>query len=105
MRDLITKDAIGGQQYYSGSAEISFPLGLPDEFDFQGSLFSDFGSAWGVDDPFSNLIDDASPRASVGIGLGWRSPMGPLRFDFASAFLKKDYDKTETFSFNFGTRF
>ncbi|MCH2549415.1 MAG: outer membrane protein assembly factor BamA [Alphaproteobacteria bacterium] len=104
-RDLTTKDAIGGQQYYSGSAEISFPLGLPDEFDFQGSLFSDFGSAWGVDDPFSNLVDDASPRASIGIGLGWLSPMGPLRFDFASALLKKDYDKTETFSFNFGTRF
>ena len=104
-RDLSTDDAIGGNQFYAGTAEVTFPLGLPDEFDIRGSVFSDFGSAWSIEDPFDNLVDDATPRASVGIGLGWVSPFGPLRVDFATAILKEDYDKTQTFSFNFGTRF
>lgn len=104
-RDLLTDDAIGGHQFYAGSAEVTFPLGLPDEFDIKGSVFSDFGASWGIDDPFPNLADDSTPRASLGVGLGWVSPFGPLRVDFASAVLKEDYDKTQTFSFNFGTRF
>ena len=104
-RDLVTGDAIGGHQFYSGTAELTFPLGLPKEVDIKGSVFTDFGSAWGMDDPFSDLVDDANPRASFGIGFGWASPIGPLRFDFANAFMKEDYDKTRTFNFNFGTRF
>lgn len=104
-RDLTTDDAIGGHQFYAGTAELTFPLGLPEEFDIRGSVFSDFGSAWGVDDPFPNLTDDTTPRASLGVGLGWVSPFGPLRVDFAGAVLKESYDKTQVFSFNFGTRF
>ena len=104
-RDLVTGDSIGGHQYYSGTAELTFPLGLPKEFDIKGSIFADFGSAWGIDDPYPNLVDDANPRASFGIGFGWLSPLGPLRFDFANAFMKEAYDKPQTFSFNFGTRF
>lgn len=104
-RDLTTDDAIGAHQFYAGTAEITFPLGLPEEFDVSGSIFSDFGSSWGMDDPFPNLTDDASTRASLGIGFGWVSPFGPLRVDLAGAILKEDYDKTQVFSFNFGTRF
>jgi len=104
-RDLLTDDAIGGHQFYAGTAELTFPFGLPEEFDIRGSLFSDFGSAWGVDDPFPNLTDDTTTRVSLGVGIGWVSPFGPLRVDFASAVLKEDYDKTQLFSFNFGTRF
>ena len=104
-RDLATDDAIGGHQFYAGTAEVTFPLGLPEEFDIRGSVFTDFGSSWGVDDPFPNLADDATPRASLGLGLGWVSPFGPLRVDFAGALLKESYDQTQVFSFNFGTRF
>lgn len=104
-RDLLTDDAIGGHQFYAGTAELTFPFGLPEEFDIRGSVFSDFGSAWGVDDPFPNLTDDTTTRVSLGVGIGWVSPFGPLRIDFASAVLKEDYDKTQLFSFNFGTRF
>lgn len=104
-RDLATDDAIGGQQFYSASAELGFPLGLPDEFDVSGALFTDFGSAWGADDPFPNIADDSSLRSSIGIGLGWGSPVGPVRINLARAWLKEDYDKTEFFSFSFGTRF
>ncbi len=104
-RDLATDDAIGGTQFYRGSVEVGIPLGLPEEFDIRGAVFTDFGSVWGSDDPFPNIADDSTLRGSIGFGLGWASPAGPLRVDFTSALLKEEYDKTEFFSFSFGTRF
>lgn len=104
-RDLRKGDSLGSSNYYRGSAELAFPLGLPDEFDIRGAVFSDVGSAWGIDDPFPDIADDASLRGSVGIGLGWGSPVGPVRINLSRAILKEEYDKTEFFSFSFGTRF
>jgi outer membrane protein insertion porin family len=45
------------------------------------------------------------PRLSVGVGVNWISPFGPLRIDLAKALLKQDGDKTKLFSFNVGTQF
>ena len=45
------------------------------------------------------------PRLSVGIGVNWISPFGPLRIDLAKALLKQDGDQTKLFSFNVGTQF
>lgn len=104
-RDVSTGDSLGGTQFYRASAEVQFPLGLPEEFDIKGSVFSDVGSVWGNNDPFPNIEDSASMRASLGIGLGWVSPAGPIRINLTRALLKEDYDQTEFFSFSFGTRF
>ncbi len=51
------------------------------------------------------LGDSASPRLSVGVGVNWVSPFGPLRIDIAKAILKQEGDDTKFFSFNVGTRF
>ncbi len=104
-RDVGTDDSLGGTQFYVGSAEVTFPLGLPEEFDIKGAIFSDFGTVWGNDDPFPNIEDESSIRASIGVGFGWLSPAGPIRINLTRAVLKEDYDKTEFFSFSFGTRF
>ncbi|OCC25096.1 outer membrane protein assembly factor BamA [Croceicoccus estronivorus] len=45
------------------------------------------------------------PRVSVGIGVNWNSPFGPLRIDFAKVLLKVEGDDTKAFSFNVGTQF
>lgn len=45
------------------------------------------------------------PRLSVGIGVNWVSPFGPLRLDLAHALLKQEGDDTRLFSFNVGTQF
>jgi outer membrane protein insertion porin family len=45
------------------------------------------------------------PRLSIGIGVNWTSPFGPLRLDLAKAILKQDGDETKLFSFNVGTQF
>jgi len=51
------------------------------------------------------VFDTASLRASIGAGIVWQSPFGPLRFEGAYPLLKTDYDKTEYFRFSVGTRF
>ena len=49
--------------------------------------------------------DSAKPRLSVGVGVNWISPFGPLRIDLAKALLSQDGDDTKLFSFNVGTQF
>ncbi|WP_183933888.1 outer membrane protein assembly factor BamA [Sphingomicrobium lutaoense] len=49
--------------------------------------------------------NSASPRLSVGVGVNWVSPFGPLRIDLAKALIKQDGDDTRLFSFNVGTQF
>ena len=51
------------------------------------------------------IRDDLSLRASAGLSIFWRSPMGPIRFDFSRVLAKEDYDRTETFRFSTPTRF
>jgi outer membrane protein insertion porin family len=45
------------------------------------------------------------PRLSIGVGVNWVSPFGPLRLDIAKAILKQEGDETKFFSFNVGTQF
>ena len=51
------------------------------------------------------LGNSAKPRLSIGIGVNWVSPFGPLRIDLAKAILKEEGDETKLFSFNVGTQF
>jgi outer membrane protein insertion porin family len=104
-RDLATDDSLGGNYFYRGSTELSFPVGLPEEMGIKGHLFSDYGSLWDLDDNGVTIANESSLRASVGLGVSWVSPLGPIRVDFASPVLEEDFDKDETFRFDFGTRF
>jgi outer membrane protein insertion porin family len=49
--------------------------------------------------------DSPKPRLSIGIGVNWTSPFGPLRLDLAKAILTQPGDETKLFSFNVGTQF
>ena len=57
--------------------------------------------------PFREFFfgDTPQPRVSIGIGLNWNSPFGPLRLDVAHALLKAEGDDTRLFTFNVGTAF
>ena len=105
-RDRETGDAIGGVWMATGSAQVRFPLGLPEEFGVTGEAFSDFGTVGPTDVFNSSGVEQSSAlRLAVGVGVGWKSPMGPLTLDFGIPLMKQDYDKTEVIKFNFGTRF
>ena len=42
---------------------------------------------------------------SVGVGLIWASPFGPLRFDYAIPITKGQFDRVQEFRFGGGTSF
>ncbi len=51
-------------------------------------------------------MDDGNVvRTSVGVGLIWASPFGPLRFDYAVPLTKGQYDRVQQFKFGGGTSF
>ena len=104
-RDAATGDALGGNFYYVGSTELHFPLGLPKELDFLGNLFLDAGSLTKIDQSGGGINDNSAPRVSVGTGISWGSPMGPIRIDLATPIKRESYDRTQLFRFSFGTRF
>jgi len=51
------------------------------------------------------LGNSIKPRVSVGVGVNWVSPFGPLRLDIAKALVTQEGDDTKLFSFNVGTQF
>jgi outer membrane protein insertion porin family len=104
-RDSETDDRLGGNTYYVGSAELRFPLGLPEELRIFGRTFVDAGSLRTVDVSGPTLDESNGLRVAAGIGLSWLSPLGPLSVNFAQAIKKESKDETEFFMLNFGTRF
>ena len=105
-RDIATGDALGAKMYYTGSVQMDFPLGTPDEFALTGRIFSDFGSSQDVDGARpGEIYDTGTLRSSVGVGVGWESPFGPIGVDISQAITKEDHDKEEMFRLNFGTKF
>ncbi|MDB5461426.1 MAG: bamA [Caulobacteraceae bacterium] len=114
-RDILYGDALGGKFYTTGTIELSFPNGLPEQYGINTALFSDFGTLGILDarakiDPLTglpdpNIKDDLALRASAGITVFWKSPMGPLRFDISQVLKRQSYDRTEQFQFRTSTRF
>ena len=106
-RDAVNKDALGAEWGYSGQAQLDFPLGLPDFFRLTGRVFTDLGSAGGIEEKNpagSSINTTGSLRATVGIGFQWISPFGPVGLDFAIPYIKEEFDRTEIVRFNFGAR-
>lgn len=105
-RDILTDDSLGGNRFYRGSVELTFPLGFDEDLGIAGHAFNDFGALWGIDAAaIPSLVDESSIRAAAGLGVSWRSPFGPVRVDVAQPYVKEDYDSKEAFRFSFGTRF
>ncbi|TPG21514.1 outer membrane protein assembly factor BamA [Sphingomonas koreensis] len=51
------------------------------------------------------LGNSASPRLSIGIGVNWNSPFGPLRIDLAKALLSQPGDDKKLITFNVGAQY
>jgi outer membrane protein insertion porin family len=116
-------DALGGTKYWGVSAELQMPFWfLPKEVGLKGAVYADAGSLWDYQGPTSwtatgevnsptcptcgMQYDDSNIiRTSVGVGLIWQSPFGPLRFDYAVPLSKGKYDIVQQFKFGGGTSF
>ncbi len=130
---LSTRDALGGTKYWGASVELQMPFWfMPKEVGLKGAVYADAGSLWGYQGPTSYALtneinapgcvrstsstspgtcaglqfDDTNVvRSSVGVGLIWQSPFGPLRFDYAVPITKGQYDRVQEFRFGGGTTF
>jgi outer membrane protein insertion porin family len=107
-------DALGGEAFAIGSAELTVPTFIPQQYGIRASIFTDVGTLGILDDkiktgsdgrPIPGIFDDLSLRASAGLSVFWRSPMGPIRFDFSQILQREEYDRVETFRFSQTTRF
>ena len=104
--DLATATHLGGQTYFKASAEVQFPLPLlPESLGLRGAFFADAASL------HTNSLEAGAAslgsewRASVGAGITWASPFGPLRVDYAIPVVKSPTDKVREFSFGVSTKF
>jgi outer membrane protein insertion porin family len=113
-----TNDALGGSLYWAATVEFQTPMFFaPKDFGMKIALFADAGQLLDYVGPTSWLTGPGATgetltatgngniRSSVGVGLIWDSPFGPLRFDLAYALTKEPYDHTQIFRFGGGTRF
>jgi outer membrane protein insertion porin family len=117
-------DALGGTYYWGASLELQTPLYfLPKDAGVKLAAFADAGSLWNYVGPttfpatgeiISGSICSTPPcpvdnamhiRSSVGVGLIWDSPFGPLRFDYSFPMTKEPYDRVQQFRFGGGTKF
>ncbi len=127
-------NAVGGTTYIGATAEVQFPIfGIPREFGLRGAVFADAGTLFGyrgkkvLDVNGDGLInggagcvtglaqsecldvrDENQIRSSVGVGLLWASPLGPIRFDYAQALSYvrgSGGDRKQAFRFSGGARF
>jgi len=119
-------DALGGTKYWGASAELQMPFWfLPKEVGLKGAVYADAGSLFDYQGPTQNVLTgevnglvNGNPckcgmvfdnsnvvRTSVGVGLIWASPFGPLRFDYAVPITKGAYDRVQQFKFGGGTSF
>jgi outer membrane protein insertion porin family len=109
-RDLTStyKDALGGTHFVRGSVNLAMPVPVSPEFGFKAHLFTDAGMLGKADQTLiagNPITNDQSLHMSVGIGLTWDSPFGPIRLDYAEPVMKKSFDKIEHIHFSFGTKF
>ena len=104
-RDSSTKDSLGGEWMYAASAELAFPIGLPNELGIAAKVFSDMGSSGKLSPSGSNVQDSGALRASIGTGISWISPFGAIGIDVGFPILKESFDEVENIRFNFGTKF
>jgi outer membrane protein insertion porin family len=87
---------IGGSEELVFNNELSFPI--VQQLKLKGVLFADIGNAF----TRKQGIDPSDFRYSVGAGIRWRSPFGPIRIEMGRALNAKNDERTSTIHFSFG---
>ncbi|OWK34033.1 outer membrane protein assembly factor BamA precursor [Sphingomonas dokdonensis] len=103
-------DTAGNPLYYysnpaGGLVTTTCAAGIPDGSGLCNGIIPNTPQI--ASQPFkeSFLGNSAKPRLSVGFGVNWTSPFGPLRIDIARALIKQDGDDDKLITFNVGTQF
>ncbi|MGA8901927.1 outer membrane protein assembly factor BamA [Bradyrhizobium sp.] len=110
-RDLTpgtTMDNVGGSMYWATTAELQSNIpGLPSEYGLKAVAFVDSGSVFHYSGATTfpgstqslQLASANVLRSSVGVGMTWASPFGPLNVSYAVPITKASYDVTQPLGF------
>jgi outer membrane protein insertion porin family len=110
-RDLTpgtTMDNVGGSMYWATTAELQSNIpGLPAEYGLKAIAFVDAGSVFHYSGPTTfpgstqslQLANANVMRSSVGVGMTWASPFGPLNVSYAVPITKASSDVTQPLGF------
>lgn len=98
-RDPATGDKIGGEKMMVYNLEYRFPL--QKEQGVVGVVFFDAGNVFQKDDDwtFSGI------RRSIGAGIRWYSPMGPLRLEYGKNLDPREDEPSSNWDFTIGGTF
>jgi outer membrane protein insertion porin family len=109
----MTELALGGNLMAKTSAELTVPI-VP-SIGMTGVVFFDVGNVYNLDRRFCDGSASLCPetpstflgdlRASVGFGLRWQSPIGPLRFEWGIPLHREPGDPPVRFHFGLGLGF
>ena len=95
---------IGGNYLSTMNFTSTLPYLLEESEEVDLLFFFDVASIWGVD--YNSSLDNKDNlNSSLGVGIDWFTPIGPLSFSLAQPLTKNSSDITETFRFNIGTSF
>lgn len=98
----VTGSTIGGNRKFNLNAELYVPFpGMGNDRSLRLFGFYDIGNVYGEDEKMSF----STARSSVGLGVSWLSPMGPLRFAIANPVRKFAGDRIQKLQFQIGTAF
>ena len=101
-----TGTVVGGTRKINLNAELLTPFpGAGNDRSLRMYAFWDVGSVAGDDRGLVSNANASSLRSSVGVGISWISPVGPLRLAFAKPIRKFEGDKIQTMQFQIGTSF
>ncbi|MDP2128751.1 MAG: outer membrane protein assembly factor BamA [Pseudohongiella sp.] len=107
------RNSFGGNILTTASFEVLFPMPLvTDRSRMRSSFFVDVGSVFSSDcstrqvqNNICSGFDAGDLRYSVGVGVTYLSPFGPLTFYLAKPFTKDGRDRTKSFDFTIGAGF
>ncbi|MFO7155165.1 MAG: outer membrane protein assembly factor BamA [Pseudomonadota bacterium] len=97
---------VGGNKQLVFNTELEFPIF--ERLGVRGVLFYDMGNAFGVDENFFEFKEKDLPLGmfhSVGFGIRWFSPLGPLRFEWGIPLTRRPEDEGILFEFTIGNSF
>lgn len=98
----VTGAFIGGNRKFNLNSELYLPVpGTGNDRTLRLFTYADAGNVWGEEEK----ITFSSLRASVGLGLTWVSPVGPLKISYGSPVRKKPNDRIQRLQFQIGTAF
>lgn len=100
---------VGGYKQIIVNVELEFPLLTT--LGLSGVVFADAGNAFSQDQPYSlrldaiNGMDGSVLRTALGFGIRWRSPIGPLRFEWGYPLVPQPGEDTSVFEFSIQNAF